>query len=160
MDYNVKTILEKYWNGESTLEEERILRDYFQQETIDPTLEKYRGLFNFYTTQKSVEMTKGIETESLVEKKIEAEKPKTKIRFLIRMAAAVAIFVGLFAFYNNLNTNQQKTIVWEDTYETEEEALAKAKEVLLLVSRKMNKGTDKVAHSLGKVEVATKMVKE
>ncbi|MFT5802680.1 MAG: hypothetical protein ACI956_002501, partial [Nonlabens sp.] len=46
MDYNVKSLLEKYWKGESTLEEEEELRDYFKQETIAAELEQYRSLFN------------------------------------------------------------------------------------------------------------------
>ena len=47
MDYNtenVKALLEKYWAAESSHEEEQLLRNYFQQDTIDPSLEKYRTM--------------------------------------------------------------------------------------------------------------------
>jgi len=86
--------------------------------------------------------------------------PTKSRRFTLwQVAATVAFLLGSFFWYNNVNTTQDKAIVWEDTYDNEEEALAKAKEVLLLVSRKMKKGTDKAALSLGKVEVATKVVR-
>ncbi len=34
----IKTLLEKYYSGETTLEEERILREYFSNETVDNEL--------------------------------------------------------------------------------------------------------------------------
>jgi len=163
MDYNIKTLLEKYWEGQSSLEEEKILRDYFQQEDIVPEFEQYRGLFNYFTVQKTIAMSKEIAPKNLNKKTAHRLAKKRRLP-LLKVAAAAVLLVGLFSiyniFYNNKNTIQQKAIVWEDTYDNEEDALRKAKEVLLLVSRKMKKGTDKAALSLDKVELATGVVKD
>jgi len=159
MDYNVKTLLEKYWEGESSLEEERQLRTYFQQKEIAPELEQYRSLFSYFEAQQSISMSGDIKAGRF-EMELEPKKKPTIIQNLWRVAAAVALVVGSYSIYNNVIAEENKSIVWEDTFETEEEALAKAKEVLLLVSRKMKKGTDKAATSLGKMEVATGVIRE
>lgn len=153
MDYNVKSLLEKYWEGESTLEEEQQLREYFKQKTVAPEFEQYRNLFNYFGNQKNVSMDGDIKLEQ-PEEFLPKRKSTNVVSMIWKVAAAIALLVGAYTIYNNVNTIQPKAIVWEDTYDSEEEALAKAKEVLLLVSRKMKKGTDKVAVSLGKMEVA------
>lgn len=160
MDYNVKELLEKYWAGDSSLEEEQQLREYFHQPQIAPELERYRNLFNYFGTQQSVSMPGDI-SEAVIKSKLERAPEGKIISFAFwKIAAAAVLLIGLFTFYNNMNTNTSKAIVWEDTYENEEEALAKAKEVLLLVSRKMKKGTDKAAFSLSKAQLATDIVRE
>ncbi|MFT6709190.1 MAG: hypothetical protein ACJATF_004054 [Flavobacteriales bacterium] len=153
MDYNVKSLLEKYWKGESTLEEEEELRDYFKQETIAAELEQYRSLFNYFGNQQSVSMNGGIKTQ-VAEEKLPERKTASMRSLFWKVAAAVVLLIGSYSVYNNVSTIQPKALVWEDTYETEEEALAKVKEVLLMVSRKMKKGTDKAAISLGKIDLA------
>ena len=46
MDYKyIEQILERYFNAETTLEEERILRAFFSQQDIPAELEQWRALF-------------------------------------------------------------------------------------------------------------------
>jgi len=40
MEYNVDKLLEKYWEGESSLEEEVALLTYFQQKDIPAEMEQ------------------------------------------------------------------------------------------------------------------------
>ena len=48
MDYKyIEQLLERYWKCESTLEEERILRNFFSQSDVPEHLEKYRALFEY-----------------------------------------------------------------------------------------------------------------
>lgn len=44
-----KQLLDKYFEGETTLEEEAQLRQYFQSEEIPQDLEVYRPLFSYFT---------------------------------------------------------------------------------------------------------------
>ena len=46
MDYKyISQLLDRYWQGETTLEEEQILRSFFSQLCIPEELQKYRSLF-------------------------------------------------------------------------------------------------------------------
>ncbi len=53
MDYKyIEQLLERYWNCETTLEEEKILRTFFAQEDIPESLRKYKELFCFGKAEK------------------------------------------------------------------------------------------------------------
>ena len=47
MDYRyIEQLLERYWEGETTLQEEAILRAFFSQEDVPASLMKYKSLFD------------------------------------------------------------------------------------------------------------------
>ena len=47
MDYKyIEQLMERYWNAETTLEEESILRSFFRQENIPAEMEPLRALFS------------------------------------------------------------------------------------------------------------------
>ena len=53
MDYKyISQLLDRYWQGETTLEEEQILRSFFSQLCIPEELQKYRSLFIYEQTEK------------------------------------------------------------------------------------------------------------
>lgn len=48
MDYKyINQLLDRYWQGETTLEEEAILRTFFSQEDIPAELQQYAPLFRY-----------------------------------------------------------------------------------------------------------------
>jgi hypothetical protein len=47
-------LLDKYWQAETTLEEEKALADYFHGPSIDPELESYRELFAYFEEEARV----------------------------------------------------------------------------------------------------------
>lgn len=47
MDYKyIEQLMERYWNAETSLEEESILRSFFNQKTLPPEMEHWRALFS------------------------------------------------------------------------------------------------------------------
>ena len=50
----VATLLEKYWQAETTVEEERQLADYFRQSSIPPEWEPLRNVFAFFEAEAQV----------------------------------------------------------------------------------------------------------
>lgn len=57
MDYKyIQQLLERYWNAETSLEEERILKTFFSQDNVPDDLKKYKPLFAYeqQETEKEV----------------------------------------------------------------------------------------------------------
>ena len=49
MEYsNIKELLDLYFNGETTLSQEKSLRDYFTSDRVDKRLKPYKALFESY----------------------------------------------------------------------------------------------------------------
>jgi hypothetical protein len=49
----IKILLEKYFEGETSLWEEQQLRDYFSSQTIDAELVEYAPLFQYFKTERA-----------------------------------------------------------------------------------------------------------
>ena len=57
MDYKyIEQPLERYWSGETSLEEENILRAFFSQKDIPASLLPYRDIFVYQAVSKSEEV--------------------------------------------------------------------------------------------------------
>jgi len=50
----VITLLEKYWQAETTIAEEQALADYIREGPVDPELEAYRELFSYFREEARV----------------------------------------------------------------------------------------------------------
>ena len=58
MDYKyIEQLLERYWNCETSVEEEQILRIFFQQKELPAHLRRYRSLFTYQ--EEAAEMKLG-----------------------------------------------------------------------------------------------------
>ena len=54
MDYKyINQLLDRYWQGETTLEEEQILRSFFSQLCVPEELAKFRPLFVYRAEDRS-----------------------------------------------------------------------------------------------------------
>ncbi len=53
----INKLLLKYFDGETSLQEEAILRGYFRSENIDAQFIKYKPLFLFFNKEKNVEIS-------------------------------------------------------------------------------------------------------
>ena len=83
---NIENLLEKYENGETTLQEEAQLKDYFSQDTVAPHLEYYKAIFAYYVVNQQETFTKNVPLNT-----------KKKINFKWLSVAAVAVLmVGIY----------------------------------------------------------------
>ena len=48
---NIKILIEEYFEGLTSLDEEQKLRDYFQQENVPQDLEMYKPLFQYFASE-------------------------------------------------------------------------------------------------------------
>ena len=98
MDYKyIEQLLERYWQGETTLQEEDILRSFFSQPDIPDNLRKYQPLFSH-----EQEEPLGDDFDVRILGMIGEEEPKAKVITLtsrlmplFKAAAIVAIILTL-----------------------------------------------------------------
>ena len=99
MDYKyIEQLLERYWQGETTLQEETILKTFFSQPDIPEDLRKYSALFT-YEAEKAESLGDNFDARML-EMTGEAPKAKTvtltsRLMPLFKAAAIVAIVLTL-----------------------------------------------------------------
>ncbi len=164
MDSNtIKKLLDKYWDGDTNLLEESQLRDFFNQEEVPAELKEFQPFFVYLKEEQLLQTSDDF--ESRLKSKLELTDT-TKVKqlpirtILMRVAAAAVLVFAVFYFVpkNDIKPVSEE-IVWKDTYDDPKEAYAKTKEVLLLLSKKINQGTNTAANSLKKGEVATSKLK-
>lgn len=103
MDYKyINQLLERYWAGETSLEEEQILRSFFSQPNVPDELKQYRCLFIYEQTEPATDVL-GDDFDEQLMSIIESPRPvKARVltigqRFapLFKAAAVVAIILTL-----------------------------------------------------------------
>lgn len=103
MDYKyIRQLLDRYFKGETSLEEEEILRAFFSQTDVPADLRRYRDLFAYEVGERAQTVLDGDFDERLLSK-IKEDKPvkahivtmRQRLMPLFRAAAVVAIFLTL-----------------------------------------------------------------
>ena len=159
----IKDLLEKYHNGETTLEEEKQLQEFFSQTDIPANLNIYKHQFQFF-----IDSHKESIPDSDFEKKVltrlnDIEKiPQTKSRnnylyIVTGIAASILFVIGLSFQFGDIDFMKQAEVTQiEDTYKDPEKAYEETKKTLLFVSKKLNQGLDE----LGKINKLNKGLEE
>jgi len=160
MEYkNIKELMEKYWDGETDLQEESTLKTYFNGVDVHPSLEQYRALFSYFTTAREDKTLDRIDTAVLEHIQGKAVKPEAKVRSLSRVlsiAAAVLVLASaVFVFWNSPTSGGElssKTIIYDDDPDKAFEALMEVKSALALVSNKVDNGKQEALKGLVKTK--------
>ena len=126
--HNIEKLLEKYFEANTTVGEEDILRDYFDKDHVAPHLQQYASLFNYFKEAKEERYTKKV-----------ALKPRINYLKWVS-AAAIAIFMVGFYFYQQT----QEPVTLADEYTPEE--IESAQEAFALLAMNFNKGTEQLYH--------------
>ena len=103
MDYKyIEQLLERYWNCETSLEEEQILRTFFSQKEVPASLLKYKDLFCYEQTE-TADDTLGDDFDARMMALVNEPEPvkartislTQRLMPLFKAAAVVAIFLTL-----------------------------------------------------------------
>ncbi len=103
MDYKyINQLLDRYWEGKTTLEEEQILRSFFSQICVPEELAKFRPLFAYEQTEQKTDRLGDDFDERLMSmidepQHVTAQRVRLSQRFapLFKAAAMVAIVLTL-----------------------------------------------------------------
>jgi len=128
---NIEQWLEAYFEGESTLEQEKKLRAYFTDGVVAPHLEKYIPLFSAFAKAKQERYTG------------EINLPKKKRQPWLSIAASILVIVGLFLFFNNNRNNNNNNNDY-GTYKDPDVAALKTKQALFMMGSFIDQSTSKL----------------
>jgi len=136
----IEELLDKYYNGETTLEEERQLGQFFHQDSVPDSLKDEQVKFRFFASALNDGMP--AEPDMPISNEIMAKRrPFTVFKVASGLAAGVLLVLGLnFYFRTNTTTTLRNTSEIKDP----QLAYAQTKHALLLISGKLNKGNEQI----------------
>jgi len=141
----IEELLDKYWKCETSLEEEQLLRDYFNGDDVDDRLKENVALFKFFQQQRN----ESVEDVGFDDKVVSKIKPTVKIRSAswlynaVRIAAGVAVLVTAMWFVRSeIRKSTPQEIV--DTYDDPHLALEETKKALLMISKSFGTAEEQV----------------
>ena len=151
----IKQILQKYFNGESTEKEEQLLYDYFHSKTISPELEKYRNFFS--GIQELANNRNLLFEEQVMDYILENEhREKKHYRWLWQAVSGIAAALVIALLAINYNNTQSQ---WKDTYSSPDQAYVEASRTLHFVAGQYQKGMENL-QPIKKLGTATQPLKQ
>nr|WP_294780341.1 hypothetical protein [uncultured Flavobacterium sp.] len=138
----IENILEKYFEGETTIAEEKELKDYFSSPNVAQHLEQYKPMFGYFSQAKEQKSTHEI---PLLPKP--REKKQNVAWLSIAASAVVLLGIGTYFFVSEKNDTTAVASQTElGTYDDPEEALKATQKALALLSNNVNVGIEKVSY--------------
>lgn len=153
----IQQLLQAYFSGESTLEDEKKLEVYFMSDNVDEEFAEYAEFFGGISELKSTTDDSTIE-EDVMDFILENEHKEKKHylgmwKMVTGIAASIIIVLGGILFYEQ----QQKS--FDDTFDNPQEAYAYAQQTLQFVSGKYSKGLAEFSN-FEKLQIADKSLKK
>ena len=146
----IRKLLDRFYTGETTLEEEQILQDYFSSTSIPEELMPDRDLFRSLGTSDSVAVPEGLNQKILdvidqQEKKVVRTR-RISVFSLSGLAAGLLVVIALYVGYFRADRPGMLAHQMTDTYENPDDAYEEARRTLAYVSAKLNTGTSGLEH--------------
>ena len=163
-EQEIKYLIEKYFEGETTLQEEAQLHLYFAQPQVHPSLQVYQPMFQFFREEQQKELSETFDARLL--QAIQATPPpQLGVRHLyykIASAAAVVLLLlgGWWAYQQSSQPKAPAQAIDWSKYEpkTPEEAYQILKTSLKKASQELNEGAGMATEEIGKVRKVTEIV--
>lgn len=152
MDYKViEQLLERYWQCETSLEEESKLRSFFLTEEVPAHLLRYKDLFAYQQVQQEIGLGEDFDARVLAQ----VESPVVKARHLTLVGRFMPLFkaAAVVALMLSLGNVAQHTFfadeaveynydAYTDTYDDPEVAYEQVSSALIMLSEGINKSQD------------------
>jgi hypothetical protein len=141
----IKRLLEKYYEGDTTSEEELLLKKFFNMNNVPPDLRSDQDIFRFYMQMAVIpEPSADFETNIISaidseDKELRGFKRRRLFVTLSGIAAAMLIIAGSYFFFTTRSEPR-------DTFSDPEVAYAETMKILFQVSARLNQGTKALGH--------------
>jgi hypothetical protein len=166
IENKIEQLLEAFYNGYTTPEEEAMLSEYLNSDNIDERRQTDKDIFNALYDTADIPLPEGMteRLETAIDKHIAetSEQKGKKISFnrlyvaISSAAAVVLLCVALFF----ATEKQSQTNYIADTFSDPKEAALAAEQALLFVSNKLNQGLSPLEKVTESVDKTNKLLNE
>lgn len=132
----IEQLLEKYFEGETTLAEEQQLKAYFSSGSVPEHLQEYQPMFAFFKQERA----QGSAAAMFVQ-----APQKNSMRYVYAAAAALVLCLGLGYWLMPPTTSQSKTTVY-GTYDDPDQAFEATQKALGMLSEQVNVGVNSMQY--------------
>jgi hypothetical protein len=134
----LEELLKKYWDCESSLEEEAALRSYFCGDHVPEQWRETATLFRYFDAQKNKAVEPGFDARvvhNIREVRRNNEGKVVKLfKNSMRIAAGVAVLLAAVYFVRQ-EIRKNEPVATEDTYTDPQRAFEETKKALLMISK-------------------------
>lgn len=149
MDSNkIDALLNKYWNCETSLEEEQQLRDYFKRGDIPEQLKEAASLFRYFELQKKKSLNDvSFDSQILAKTRPAGKGVMMKVVYnAMRIAAGLLVVVMAVWFIRErvraVDNDDTASTEVVDTYDDPKIALEETKKALLMISKSFGRAKE------------------
>lgn len=139
----IKELLNKYFEAQTSIAEENLLKEYFSQQNIAPELQQYQSLFGYFSNQAIIENTNSFQFP----------KKQNKIVWL-SIAATIVFVIGGFFILNQPEMQPNTNL---GSCQTPEQAYHETQKALNMISSHVNTGIKSVEY-INEVEKSKKKI--
>ncbi|MBF4492693.1 hypothetical protein IR010_09085 [Flavobacterium sp. MR2016-29] len=136
----IENILEKYFQGETTIAEEDQLKEYFSSSNVAQHLEQYKPMFGYFSQVK--------QQKSMQEIPLPKSRDKKRNVAWLSIAASIVVLLGIGTYFFASEKPAAQPVAQSElgTYDNPEEALAATQKALALLSNNVNVGIESVQY--------------
>lgn len=138
MESRIKTLLEKYWEGDTSLQEEKELKEYFAGQSSQSPLSDY--------------FTRQLQEGQRASKRSYRHPARIQRQTWLSIAASIALGVTVALWVLNDAKNQREYVI-----EDPQEAYEMTRKALLMISENLNEGAA-YSTSIKKINEAKSLV--
>jgi hypothetical protein len=120
----IENLLEKYFEAETTVEEENTLKAYFMRDDVATHLEEYKPIFNYFS----------LSAEEGSKKSIQLTNKSRNLKWL-SIAAMLVFIISVYSLYTRDQAEKREA----------ELAYIETQRALNLISHSLNKGTSAIS---------------
>lgn len=132
---NVEELLARYWNCETSLEEEQALREYFANQEADGSRKEAAAVFGYFARERAQEMDEaGLKASLRKPLGVKQSKLMRVLHNSLRIAAGIVVLmVAVWFVRSEIRRSTPQELV--DTYSDPELAFEETKKALLMISQ-------------------------
>ncbi len=106
----IESLLDKFYEGNTTLQEEQVLREFFTGKDVPEYLKSHQGQFVYAHDRQQYEMVNDalekelfakLEQETETSRVVSMRPHRSRLGFIFGIAASLLLLVGLFATFRN-----------------------------------------------------------
>ena len=132
--HKIEILVDKYFAGETSIAEDKALKEYFSSSDVAPHLEQYKAIFGYFGQAKQEQFTRTVPLQPR----------KRNYVAWISVAASIAVLSGTLYFMNLNQKSEQPANKDLGTFDDPELAFQETQKALQMVSENVNEGVKSI----------------